>query len=154
MNLRLQSQERKLDSLFLDVSKIDESDVIKSHLSKYLCIQVSGFLENVVKELISEFHETSCRKETKSYVSNKLKSLTNLENDKLCKFLQLFDNKWRDIYDASVQDAWIQSLNSVVSQRNLIAHGNSSGSNITYYAIFKYYNDLKEIIKILEKIIK
>lgn len=151
--LRLQNQERKLDNLFIEVSKLDEDHYFKPHLAKYLCIQVSGYLENVVKELVSNFHDKTCKKETGNFVNKKLKNFTNVDDRRLCELLNSFNIEWETKYSGNISKEKIESLNSVVSQRHLIAHGQESRSNITYNQIVKYFQDLKVIVSLLEQII-
>ena len=150
---RLEIQEQKLDSLFKEVAKFEE-DEIKSHLAKYLCIQASGYLENVIKELIEEYHDKTCKKETANFVIAKVNHFTSVNDDNLTEFLNLFNRQWVDSYKNSVTDKQIASLNSIISQRHLIAHGNGSRSNISFSTMVKYYQDLKEIVVLLRKIIK
>ncbi len=150
---RIEIQEQNLDKLFEKVSKFEE-DEIKSHLAKYLCVQASGYLENVMKELIAEYHDSTCRKETANFVNSKMSYFTSINNDNLTDFLKLFNASWVDSYKNSVTDKQIESLNSIISQRHLIAHGNSNRSNISYGSMVKYYQDLKVIVALLRTIIR
>jgi hypothetical protein len=152
--MKLEIQEQKLDSLFKRVALLDEEDEIKSHLAKYLCIQASGFLENTIKELIAQYHESTCKKETSSFVNNKLRRFTNIDDEALTSFLKSFDDKWLLTYENKAINEYRESLNSIIAQRNLIAHGNAGMSNISFGAMVKYYNDLKSIIAVLRLIIK
>lgn len=155
MNIKkIEIHEKKLDGLFQKVSSLSEEDEIKSHLAKYLCIQASGYLETVLKELIAQYHDGTCKKETASFINNKLKRFTNIDDETLSGFLKSFDDNWLALYESKAVDEYRESLNSIIAQRNLIAHGNESMSNISYGAIVKYYQDLKSIISILKAIIK
>jgi hypothetical protein len=151
---RLEIQEKKLDQLFDEVSKYKEEDIIKSHLAKYLCIQASGYLENVIKELIEEYHNKTCTKQTSNYVNKKLESFTNIHDKKLTNFLKSFDTEWYNKFNLKLTDEQKESLNSIISQRHLIAHGNEQRSNLKFSSMIKYYQDLKEIVKLLRTIIK
>jgi chemotaxis regulatin CheY-phosphate phosphatase CheZ len=153
MGLRiLEIQEKNLDNLFEAVSKLEE-DEIKAHLAKYLCIQASGYLENVIKELIAEYHDGTCKKSTANFVNDKLKNFTNISDDKLLKFLKSFNAEWETQFNEKVSERHLSSLTSIISQRNQIAHGNANRSNISYKTMVQYYTDLKEIVKILRTII-
>ena len=154
MMLRIESQEKKLDELFAKVKLLDEDDENKSHLAKYLCVQVSGYLENVIKNLIEEYHEKSCKPATARYINSRFKTFTNVNDDKLCDLLSTFDPDWLKKYKEKVSDKHITSLSSVISQRHNIAHGNASGSNISFRTIESYYIDIKDIVKELKSIIK
>lgn len=150
---RLEMQEKKLDTLFDKVANINE-DEIKSHLAKYLCVQASGYLENVIKELVAEFHDGTCKENTEFFVNDKLKTFTNVDEDKLEKLLKSFNGNWYDSYKDMITEKQLSSLNSIVTQRHLIAHGKESMSNISFPNMVQYYNDLKELVLVLRKIIK
>ncbi len=150
---RLELQEKRLDNLFEKVSTFEENE-IKSHLAKYLCIQTSGYLENVIKELIAEYHDGTCKKNTEYFVNQKLRHFTNVDNKKLEYLLNSFNVKWFDMYFDKISDRQHQSLNSIVSQRHLISHGRESMSNISFLNMVQYYDDLKEIVKVLRLVIQ
>lgn len=152
--LKLQSQQRKLEVLFDEVSKLEEDDFFKPHLSKYLCVQVTGFLENVIKELLFDFHDHTCKYETMRFINNKLKNYSAIKHGQISDLLNSFSKEWDETYLNSFPKEISESLNSVVAQRHLIAHGQEAGSNITYSQISKYFGDLKIIISELENIIK
>jgi len=149
--MRLEYQEKQLSDLFKSVEGIKD-DEIKSHMTKYLCIQTSGYLENVVKSLIDEYLENSCPQPAKNYVTSKIERLTNLDERKLGDFLQSFSNEWLQVFNEKVNDQQKSSLNSIIGNRNQIAHGKSIG--LTYKTIQQYYTDLQQIIIVLKSIIK
>lgn len=150
---RLELQEQKLDNLFAEVAKMDETEM-KAHLAKYLCVQASGYLENVIKELVAEYHDKTCKKETEKFINDKLKSFTNVDEKKIETLLTSFNTEWFKIFSSSVSEQQTQSLNNIVGQRHLIAHGKEGDSNISFYYMVQYYNDLKDIVKVLRLIIK
>lgn len=152
MRLRLEVQEKTLDKLFETVSRL-EDDEIKAHLAKYLCIQTSGYLENVIKELVAEYHNGTCKKSTSNFVTEKIRNLTNIDEIKLAAFLKSFNSEWETKFKTKVSDQYLSSLSSIISQRNQIAHGNANGSSISFNTMAAYYTDLKEIVKILRTII-
>lgn len=154
MRLRkLELQEKKLDKLFEEISKFEESE-IKSHLAKYLCVQASGYLENVIKELVADYHYKTCKKETEKFVNDKIKNFTNVDEDKIKSLLASFNTEWINVFSTKVSDRQTQSLNNIIAQRHLIAHGKEGESNISFHYMVQYYNDLKDIVIILRTIIR
>lgn len=152
MRLRLSSYEKSLDNLFNQVSAIKEIE-IKSHLAKYLCIQLSGYLENVVKSLVDEYHNGTCKPATASYISNKMRNFNNINEERLKTLLKNFDKEWEYQFTSTISEEWLSSLESIISQRNLIAHGNAGRSNISFMNVEKYYRDLKELVRVLSGVI-
>jgi hypothetical protein len=151
--MRIELQEQKLDRLFQEVSNLQEEE-IKAHLAKYLCINASGYLENVIKELISEYHKKTCKQETERFVNSKVRRLTNIDDKTLTDFLNIFNEQWTIKYAGTISDEQRSSLDSIIAQRNLIAHGNASISNISFNNMQNYYIHLKEIVSFLKTIIK
>src|SRR5690554_3411240 len=151
MNKGIQSQIRALDTLFKDVAEVTD-DEIKSHLAKYLCIKTSGLLENYLKSQIGDYVDNCSSKPTATFVKSKMKTFTNVDNKKLTIFLQSFHEDWLDKYEDLMNDQLRSTLNTVISNRNNIAHGNPD--NITFRAIEHYYEDIKLVINHLDTIIK
>jgi hypothetical protein len=151
MRLQIENQERKLDKLLLDISTIQD-DEIKAHLSKYFCVRISGYLENVLKILVANYSEGSSQKPVTNYLQNDLKNVTNLSEEKMQKVLTKFSEDWCNNFNSNVAEQQLQSLNSIISNRNSIAHGQQD--NISYKVIGQYYTDLKEIVKALKDTIK
>lgn len=81
-----------------------------------------------------------------------MKTFTNVDNKKLTIFLQSFHEDWLDKYEDLMNDQLRSTLNTVISNRNNIAHGNPD--NITFRAIEHYYEDIKLVINHLDTIIK
>jgi len=151
MRFRLDTQQRRLDEL-IELMDSLEDDMVKSHFSKYLCVRVSGYLENVIKTLIGSYIDKSCPAAVQTFVKNKIKNTTNLSVNKIVLFLENFDKEWASEFEAKLTDKMSETLNSVVSNRNQIAHGGHD--NITPRIIKGYYEDVKEVVKILQEIIK
>lgn len=151
MRLRLESQERKLDNLFLQINQVQD-DEIKAHMSKYFCVLISGYLENVLKFLVANYSEGSSPQAISAYVQNTMRSATNLSGEKLSKLLKRFDDDWEGDFLNIVSEQQLESLNSIISNRNSIAHGQQD--NISYSLIGQYFSDVKQIVLILKNIIK
>lgn len=151
MQLRIENQERKLDELLKNIDTIKD-DELKAHLSKYFCVRISGYLENVMKFLVANFSERSSPRPVSNYIQNDLKNLTNLSEEKMQKVLTKFSEDWCTNFMNKVSEQQLQSLNSIISNRNSIAHGQQD--NISFNVIGQYYADIKGIVKILQEIIK
>jgi len=72
--------------------------------------------------------------------------------EKMQKILTKFSEDWCNNFNSKVSEQQLQSLNSIISNRNSIAHGQQD--NISYKVIGQYYTDLKEIVKALKDTIK
>lgn len=151
MKLRIENQEIKLDDLYKIVEILDEGE-LKAHMTRYLCIRSSGYLENVIKDLVITYVSASSSKFTSNFVEIEIRNFTNVTYDKLIKLLQRFSPDWSFDFDHQISDQQRSSLNSIISNRNSIAHGHQD--NLSYKSMKEYYIDLKNIIKLLKSVIK
>lgn len=144
--------EKQLDNLFRDVSIISEGEEIKAHLSRYLCVRTSGYLENVVRILIANFCDGTSPQPISNYIVKRTKFITNLDCSRIKILLADFSIDWSDKFETLITDQQKSSINSLVSNRNSIAHGNVD--SITFRDMTQYYNDTKQVCAILKNIIK
>lgn len=144
--------ERQLDSLYTEVSQIQEGEINKAHLTRYLCVRTSGYLENVVRILIAHFCDGTSPQPVNNYIVKRTKYITNLDYKRLNGLLSEFDSSWSSEFEQRVTDQQKSSLNSVISNRNNISHGNQD--SITYRDMVNYYRDVKDVCQILINIIK
>jgi len=151
MKLNLETQEKKLDVLLCTIQG-QKDDEIKSHLARYFCIKISGYLENVIKRLINIYCDGSSPQPIRNYIETEIKNITNLSEEKLLKFLGKFSADWEDKVSRRLSDSHRSSLNSIISNRNNIAHGQTD--SISPKIIEGYYIDIKEIVEILKAVIK
>ncbi|MFB6340316.1 HEPN domain-containing protein [Saccharicrinis sp. FJH62] len=149
---RLNLIEKNLDNLFDEISKLDEGDVNKAHLSRYLCIRTSGYLETVIRSLILNFCEGTSPQQIENYLTQKTKYITNLEYKKILRLLGEFSKDWKETFESNITDIQKSSLNSVVSNRNSIAHGNTD--SITFRNMKEYYLHIKDVVLLLKNTIK
>jgi Mg/Co/Ni transporter MgtE len=151
MRLKLEFQEKKLDQLFLTVSQMTD-DETKALMSKFLCVRASGFIESSLKNLINEYTSKSVPKPIENFVNTKIKNITNLKYDRLAEVLGSFNEKWKEDFCNQISDEQKAALNSLVSNRNNIAHGENDV--ISYELMKNYYRNTKEVVDILKKIVK
>lgn len=151
MLIRIYSQQKKLDDLYTLVENIKE-DELKALMAKFLCVRTSGFLESSLRNLINEYLYGTSPKPVESFVNCKIKRETNLKYDRLITILETFNRDWAIKLSKEITDDQKEALNTIVSNRNNIAHGEND--NISYVLIKEYYNRTKEVIGLLTKIIK
>ncbi len=149
---KIKIYERQLDNLFNEVSQVQEGEINKAHLTRYLCIRTSGYLENVTRILIAHFCDGTSPQPINNYIAKRTKYITNLDFKRLKGLLSEFDIKWSQEFENRLSDQQKSSINSVISNRNNIAHGNQD--SITYRDMASYYQDVKDVCNILMEIIK
>ena len=142
-----------LDSLFHDFENQDLDDYTKSHVAQYLTVLCSGIFEDIIKNFVIELtHRESINREIKEFVFKQIKkSFQNPSYENLKSFIEKFNDTWAKELRNRIEDKNIVALNSIVNNKNLIAHGNSS--TITFPFIKQHYEDSKIIIEQLDSII-
>jgi len=148
---KIELQQKKLDQLF-ELTNLIEEDEVKSHLLKLLCIRTSGLLETAFKNLILEYLQGTSPKEIQSFVSSEIKLISNLKSERLITTLNRFSSEWSVELKNMITEEQFSSLNSLISNRNNIAHGEND--SITFSPMKKYYVDTISVIVALRQIIK
>lgn len=157
MNVRVLAHRQRIDALFRRVSSFSDP-VDQSEWSKYLCVLVSGFIEESFRVLLEEYSKHHASQSIQSFVSSELKDTTNCKTNKITSILARFNPIWEADFLAEIQvnsrivDEIKNSIDGVVSNRHLIAHGKSVG--IGYSTIFRYYQNVKKAVEVLEIVIR
>lgn len=143
----IQRNRQRLDATFERIKRIHADAELQSDFAKYLCILVSGFVETRVKELILEHTRQKSGPSVQRFVESRMRRGTNFKSERLSKLLGSFNPEWERNIATVLVDEKKDALNSVVSLRNGIAHGQSVG--ITFQSISTYY---KQIILIIDAV--
>lgn len=124
MEAEIKREKGKIDELFQLAINVDDVEV-QSHLSKYLCILVAGFLENSLKIMIEEYISINdTHPNINKFVKEKIKNITNLNSKKIGDLLASFSEDWKTSYKETVEEEEKDAISSVYTNRNNIAHGN------------------------------
>lgn len=148
MNPILLSEKQRLDSLFDRISTLPIDDEIHAHWSRYLCVLISGFIENAMRILLTEYTKNKSHPNVSNYVSKQIKGITNLNNEKILQLLGSFDSEWRNVIEQKITDAQKDAIDSIVANRHNIVHGRSVG--ITVPRVKNYYHRILAVIDAIE----
>lgn len=123
---------------------------IRGHWVRYLVVVSSGFIETTVRDIFSDYAESKSAPRVSRYVTHALERPGNMTSDKLSKLVRTFDPDWWDDFDTSKEsDAIKSSLNSIVNNRNLIAHGENI--SLTIGQLRSYFDQCLVLIDLLFK---
>ena len=78
------------------------------------------------------------------YIESELKWFTNAKREKVLQLLGNFDPAWRTALEQTLIDEREAALNSIVTLRNKIAHGESV--TLSYVQIVRYYERVNKIV--------
>jgi len=133
----------RLDRVF-EASSCIEDDEIKAHYARYLCVLTSGYLEESIRIIISNYVLRRSPQTLSNYINVSTKNLTNLKTEKISLFLASFDNEWKEKFEDLLTDEEKDSVDSVVANRHQIAHGKNVG--VSYVRVEKWYKNVKLVV--------
>lgn len=157
MNLHILSHRQRIDTLFSKVASIS-NPADQSEWSKYLCVLVSGFIEESLRVLLEEYTRTHSAPNIQNFVEKQIGNITNCKTSRILEVLSKFSQDWANDFSnqiqatSSIADEIKNSIDSVIANRHDIAHGRNVG--ITYTRISNYYNNIKKAVDILDTIIR
>ncbi len=142
---------KRLDATFgrMPSSTIDAE--IQADYAKYLCVLVSGFLENSIVALLLHYVEKRSAPEVAAFVERELDRWTNPNVEKILQLFGSFNNEWRDTLCAYIVDQRKDSINSIVALRHKIAHGESVGT--TLYQVKVHYAVILDVVDFLAELV-
>ena len=143
--------KRLLDNTFSRVDQLGTDLEVRSDLARYLCVLVSGYVENAVVELILAHCARQAAPSVQRYVESTLERFTNVNREKLLQLVGTFDSDLLVKLENYIVDEREAALNSVVALRHQIAHGGSAG--ISYARIREYYSSIQEIVEYLSDLL-
>ena len=156
-NLKIVAHRKKIDDLFEKISSIPNS-ADKSEWSKYLCVLVSGYIEESLRVLLEAYCENRASDTIQNFVSKHISRVTNCNTQRIEEILGSFDKTLKNnfteqiVANSEIKDEIKNSIDSIIANRHSIVHGRSVG--ISYAQVLKYYENVKKAVEILEIIIK
>lgn len=136
--------QRRLNATFARMP-LSVTDVeVQADYAKYLCVLVSGFLENAIVALALDFVERRSAPEVTSYIERQLDYWTNPNTEKITTLLGTFSSDWRNDLNGYLIDERKDSINSLVALRHKIAHGESVSTSLSQ--VKAHYRVILEVI--------
>lgn len=148
--------QKRIDTIEFLFNEIDSKTIdpqVISYLSQYLSVYICGVYEDIIENLLLDFvKKDPISIPTLNYIFTAIdKGFRNPDEVNIKSILKKFNNPWVNRLDQIVtRSEWI-ALDNIVTNKNKIAHGESS--NITYILIKEYYSESKKVIIALDSII-
>lgn len=137
--------KQQLDSTFARAATLGDSIELRSDFARYLCVLLSGFLEQAVVELILEHARKRSGPSVQEYVESQMRRFTNAKAQKLIELLGSFDPDWgKGMTAFFVTGGTKEAVDSIVDLKNTIAHGRSVGVTIT--RVTAYYGQIQVVV--------
>ena len=151
ISLDVSKYKFRIDNLFNKCERMDDLE-LSAHCARYLCILVSGFLDTSIQTIYSKYAEDCSNPKISSFVSKQLGRLTNLNMKKIEDLAKSFSDSWaKELtdFDQENNGQIKASVDSVVANRNSIAHGRDVG--ITHVTLKGYYKNIFKLVSFIEK---
>ena len=114
---------KRVENLLARAGAVSNIEV-QADLARLGCVQLSGFLEHVLYDLILAWASRRVEPRVQQYLERQLERFQNPKSEKIAQLLGQFDEQWKREYEElENRDA----IDSVVSLRNSIAHGENTG---------------------------
>lgn len=133
------------------ISDTSLSIELQGHLGKYVCVLASGFLENALADIFSEYVRTRAQPHVARFASNSLRKIQNPKASKFIDVVKGFNEEWADDLNRYLEEdneKRKNAIDSIMSNRHLIAHGQSS--SITLGRVKGFLSSSIEVIEFIE----
>lgn len=147
----LRKESEKILSLIeIAEATFEEDDEMRSHLAKYICILCSGFLENAIHYIYSDYVKNETSSATViSYTTLTINRIQNPNSEKFREIAKSFNVDWETpLRDFLQSEERSTAINYIIRDRHKIAHGKDS--DITLTRIREYHNKTVDVIKFVE----
>lgn len=140
--------KQRLDDLFAQISAFSEDLELQSQWARYLCILVSGFLEVSICAIYNQLARRCASPSVANFVECRLGDFQNPRMGKIIELTKAFNPQWASDLEAKTEGEIKDAVNSIVANRNQIAHGKDVG--ITYIRIKNYYKNAIAVVDLIE----
>ena len=152
---KITREQQHLDSLFKkisDIQRISPDDFeLQAHWAGYLCVLVSGFLENSIGTIYIEYAKKKATPQIVNFVEKYFEKFQNPNMDKIFQLMASFDKEWGKQFKSRTEGEIQDAVNGILNLRHKIAHGKSVG--ISYVTIKNYYESSKKLLGVIEDIL-
>jgi len=151
-NAKVIQDKQRLDSLFKRVKDFSGDIEFQAYWAQFLCVLTSGFIENSIRNLYSEYARDKSSPHVANYVSHELQAFQNAKSEKILQLTGIFSSEWRTTLEVYMEDKRKAAIDSVVNNKNQIAHGRPV--SITFTRIYEYYKSSVEVIDFINDSLK
>lgn len=147
--MRQPSRRQRVEAVFARVAEIPPERLqLRADFACYLCVVVSGFVEAEIASIARSHSRTRASDTVFNFVDSRLTRPGNLNAERLLQMVGTFSPEWRDQLEQYISGERRDALDSVVANRNSIAHGESVG--LTYDRMRGYFGRVREVVDFVE----
>lgn len=142
---------KEIDDTFININSfVGLPQLAKTYFAQFLVVYISGVYEEVVESTILEMANRAQNTELSNLIQNLIaREFQNPKSEKIGNLIKKFGNKqWDDDYKA-ISLLSKTALDSIVENKNALAHGQSS-LNLTISDVENYYIQSKPLFEKLD----
>jgi HEPN superfamily RiboL-PSP-like protein len=149
-NHELQKQVHRIQRLIKQVKDAAIDDLeLQSHWGQYICILVAGFMESAIANLYGDFTKAAASKPVSDFTSSILEKIRNPKASRFIDLARAFNPTWAEQLEKFAnENNRKEALDSIMRNRNLIAHGRST--SISIGRVNEYFEKCIEIVDFIE----
>jgi hypothetical protein len=151
---------RKIDALSARIrdliSKTKQNDFaesleLKAALASHICVLLSGLIETTIRTVCGEHCSEKCEVRVANYVNSQLGLFRNPKWQSILQLLAQFDPDWRKSIEQRCTDEIKLAVDSVVNNRNQIAHGNQV--QLTPHMVDEYAKSVFQFVAVVRIVV-
>jgi hypothetical protein len=123
-------------------------DELRAELTKYLCVLSSGLVEIACRDILDRYATKRSSPTIRRFVASRLSDFQNPKVGKICELLGGFDPTLATTWREALSDEQADAIDSIVNNRNQIAHGRSIGLSFDLWN--RYYKSALQVLTSME----
>lgn len=146
----------RINNMFASYGDVKDPET-QANNAKYLAVLVSGYLEQAVKELLLHFASQGSREQVSRYIEATWPISRNMTDQNISSILGQFNDNWKTSFEDWLKenDDRKSHINSIVSWRNYIAHGQESNTTgVTMSSVKNAFATIMDTVTFIETLIK
>lgn len=127
-----------------------------AHLASYINVIMLGMLEDCIEYMVRERAKKPGDKELENYISEDIsQSFRNPNYSKICEVLGQFSSEYKSEFQSRIKhdSSAVDALNSILENKNKLAHLGLSNLNLTIDDANDYYIRVIPILEVLEDLL-
>lgn len=150
---RISSDEQRLAKLSADLKvAVDDADLALQHVfSSHLVLASAGHVEKSTIHILSEYARQRGDTKLGRFVDKAVSRNNSLNCEKIKKILDMFDPEWWDQLEHSTGVDVRDSVDSLKTLRDQIAHGHRNGTGFS--VVNNYYLHSTQFVRSLSMVV-
>ncbi len=154
MDRRLVGSRQRIENLHAKAieSPVTEDLELQAQIARHLAVLTSGLLEQSLIISLQAYCSKCSQPRIAAYASFNLSRIHNAKFEDILTVLARFDPAWRTYFEQNITQETKDSIDSIVNNRNQIAHGVQA--NITINTFANYYRSIKKFLNDLSSFLE